>query len=511
MLYTPRKTFGMWDTWCFHHEGVHHLYYLHRTDPDITSDGVSLARSPDGVHWEEHGEILHKSSDAANMGSGAVWRAGGKFVMNFSEARGGVQSIFFAVSDDLVRWTRLGDEHRFDPDPRWYKTGADGRWDNLWAIPRADGSFIGYFAAKPAGGPMDVPESVGCATSRDGLRWQAAPPPVLTWGDWGPLKTHEVGAVEKIGDRYWMLMGGIESALGSRGSAGWAKEDIGMFLYSADRPDGPFRAEPASWRFLTGPCDRFLMTYFARFYPVPGRTLVCHHSIEPPLPGRFLVFAPSYMAPLKEAFPTPDGRLLPCYWAGNDQLKGTSLPMNMAGVASWPAEAGACEARGGDGVLELAQPNAAGVVVMRTGFDLEAGAVIEGAIEVRTLRKPWASAGILIETAPDKDDLPGSDLKGTAILMETRGCVEIGTLLAAFAEDPFLTRIERLDLKPFEFTAGRSHRFRLLLRRRFLEFYLDDVLVQCFTMSGKPTGRIGWVVESGRAVFSDVKAWRMTL
>jgi hypothetical protein len=30
-------------------------------------------------------------------------------------------------------------------------------------------------------------------------------------------------------------------------------------------------------------------------------------------------------------------------------------------------------------------------------------------------------------------------------------------------------------------------------------------------MSGTPTGRIGWVVESGQAIFSELKAWRMSL
>jgi len=74
MLFTPSTTCGMWDTWCFFHKGIHHLFYLHRTRPDITSDGISLAISNDGVHWKEIGEILHKAEDAENMGSGSVWR-----------------------------------------------------------------------------------------------------------------------------------------------------------------------------------------------------------------------------------------------------------------------------------------------------------------------------------------------------------------------------------------------------------------------------------------------------
>ena len=175
----------------------------------------------------------------------------------------------------------------------------------------------------------DVPESVGCATSRDGLHWEAAPPPVLTWGDWGPLKTHEVGSVERIGDRYWMLLGSLENALGSRSSAGWTKEEIGMFAYSAESAEGPLRGRAHVLAFSHRACDRFLMTYFS-VSPVPGRVLVSHHSIEPPLPGKFLVFAPAYMAPLKEAVLTADWRLVLGYWAGNDALKGKSLAMDFA-------------------------------------------------------------------------------------------------------------------------------------------------------------------------------------
>jgi hypothetical protein len=317
--------------------------------------------------------------------------------------------------------------------------------------------------------------------------------------------------VEKIGDRYWMLMGALENVLGMRASAGWMKEDIGMFLYSASAPEGPFRVEPDCWRFLTGPADRPLMTYFARFYPIPGRMLVCHHSIEPPLPGKFLVFAPSFMAPLKEAVLRPDGRLLPGYWQGNEALKGPALDVNFSDTVHWPDGVGACDAKSGARSLELTQPNASGAMMPNKRFNLETGVIIEGRVEIRTLRKPWAAAGLVIEAERNPEDLPGSDLKGAVVLLETRGCVEIGTLLAAFPEDPFLTRIERVDLKPFDVRAGNKRHFRLLLRNRFFEFYLDDVLVQCFTMSGTPTGRIGWVVESGQAIFSELKAWRMSL
>ena len=47
------------------------------------------------------------------MGTGSTWRSpdfaqDGKFYLNFSEWRGPRQTIFFAESQDLLSWTRLG-------------------------------------------------------------------------------------------------------------------------------------------------------------------------------------------------------------------------------------------------------------------------------------------------------------------------------------------------------------------------------------------------------------------
>ena len=56
--------------------------------------------------------------------------------MNFCERRKGVQAIFFAESQDLINWKRLGDEYRCDPDPQWYDDTPTGRWDCISVLPR---------------------------------------------------------------------------------------------------------------------------------------------------------------------------------------------------------------------------------------------------------------------------------------------------------------------------------------------------------------------------------------
>lgn len=78
--------------------------------------------------------------------------------MNFSEWKGLRQTIFFAASDDLVHWDRLGSEYEFVPDERWYEDR--GRWDCIWTIPRPDGGLYGYWTASPkpeTGEPAEEP------------------------------------------------------------------------------------------------------------------------------------------------------------------------------------------------------------------------------------------------------------------------------------------------------------------------------------------------------------------
>jgi hypothetical protein len=54
-----------------------------------------------------------------------------------------------------------------------------------------------------------------------------------------------------------------------------------------------------------------------------------------------------------------------------------------------------------------------------------------------------------------------------------------------------------------EMTFGKPAAFRLLLKHSLLEFYLDDVLIECFSLPGNATGRIGFI---GTA--TDLKAWQ---
>ena len=493
MIYRPKKVAEMWDTWLYFHEGTHYLFYLHKSDGDKW-DGMSVATSKDGVHYDEVGPIISKRGDATWLGTGSVWEADGRFVLNFSESRDGVQAIFFAESDDLVHWRRLGDELRSDPDPRWYDDSRSGRWDCIWSISKPTGSGLyGYLTARPwSKTPGMRFESVGMVESDNGFNWRAVAPPPIEWGDWTPMNLGEVGAIEKINERYFLMLGYGECALGNR----WAWNDLnnktgGMFCFVSDAPEGPFRPDKEAYRLLNSNG-----TYFSRFYRTPNEVLVNHHSFEQEGGTKNV-----WMAPLKRAVVDDAGHLRLGYWDGNERLKGDDI-LNDLSLASrlYPTlDPGTWTATPNRLIVD--EPVAGGITILGASFEPSHGVILEADITIVPSDRPWSGIGLLVEEQSKQGDGAGS---GTAILMQTRGRSDIGTVQNA-NRGSFAPH-QRIDVG---IAGAVRHSVRLLLRRKMIECYLDDMLLLCHSVEHMPSGRLGLVHEAGRAVFENVRTWEM--
>ena len=249
------QTGNMWDVWLCHHENKYYLYSLCASGSGPGNpvwDNFSLATSTDGVNWTEEGPVLTWDAGATWMGTGSVWRnpvsgAGPLFQINYSLWVGERQTIFFAQSDDLLHWTKCGKAHEFVQDERWYE--RNGRWDCIWTLARPGGGMYGYWTATPK---PETGGQFGFGETLDGITWQALEPPRVNG-----VGSGEVGAIEKVGQRYVMLFG-------TNGH---------METLVADRPQGPFNVQTHNRIVLGG------HTYFARFFQSPSGLLVCHHSI----------------------------------------------------------------------------------------------------------------------------------------------------------------------------------------------------------------------------------------
>ncbi len=432
-----RRTGNMWDTWLFWHEGTNYLYYLARSRGQW--DNISMATSPDGAHWQELGRVLSKGRGVTWMGTGSTWRSptferDATFIMNFSEWKGPRQTIFFAQSKDLLHWTRLGNEYEFVQDERWYE--PNGRWDCIWTLPRPGGGLYGYWTATPK---PETRGKFGFGETLDGINWKALSPPEVSGVGEG-----EVGAIEKLGDKYYLMFG-----TGGQ-----------MVTLLADQPAGPFRPASKNFHLLAG------HTYFSRFYRTPEGVLVNHHSIA--RDGQV------YFGTLKATRIDPDGALRLAWWPGNEALKRR------------PAE---------PMVLPSARPGGSSVTMLDRMLDTSTGVILEG-----TLKLPPSTnappVGLFLQL---RDEL------GAAILVLPGGLTEFGPMRPDGSGFQGEHRADR------EWKFGPTARFRLLLRGTLLEFYLDDLLMQCYSLTQPATGRIGLISAGNADAFAELQTCTVKL
>ena len=476
MFYTPTRVPGMGDQWLYYHEGVHYLFHLYE-QPAGQLYGVYLATSKDGGHFEEMGPVIEKKAGADWLGSGSVWQAGGKCIMNFSESRGRVQSISFAESTDLIHWQRLGDEYASNPDSRWYEVG---RWDCIWAMSRKEGGFWGYLSANPwrrsDAHPVGLTcRSTGMLESDDGIRWRAVTPPIFEWGKTPEMENFEVGAVRQFKDKYYLM---AQTWGPYEGGSYLGATAPGMYTFIGDTPRGPFRPDAQAFRLLGNTRNR--STHFLRFYELPNEVLVNHFL--------FTRSWKAWLAPLKKAAVDDQGHLRLEYWRGNEAMKGNSLavaPLSR-GATSDSKKAVRLTVDGSGGIAALP---------LDGQFDIVNGVVLEGTLEIQTAGQTPGRCGIYIEEATGQ---------GTAVMAGTDGQSQVGALKLAEPKS-----FEPDDFVDAGITPRRQHTFRLLTRQYMLEFYLDDRLIQCYSIPEHTTGRMGFVAQGGRAVVGNLKAWEM--
>ena len=440
-----------WDTWMFYNEGTFYLFYL--ITEYSPGEGFGLATSPDGVTWTDHGWAIKASEKMVTyLGTGAVWKSpdydsSGRFICNYSEWRveedgRQTQNIFFAWSEDLMNWTKFGDDHIFTVDTRYYE--QHGRWDCIFPLPRPHGGYYGYWTATPKDHV-----GFGFGQSEDGVHWEALPSPELIWEGADPPRSMEAGAVAEFNGKYYAIVG-----QGSRT----------MKTMIADNPAGPFTVAPANYALLENSGDH-KHTYFARFLRTPDNILVNHHAVT-----RFQLETGRdicYWAPLKRAFVDDAGTLWFGYWQGNEALKKNLLPAHFSGST--------------DGRIHMAA----------TEVDTDGGVVIEGQITLPAASQPETEwPGLYIEYKAGQ---------GSYIQVGPAGVTHFGLTAQGGGTS------EREDVMARAWPFGASVRFRTLLKASVMEFYLDDLLIQSYSLPAAATGRIDLLNPANG--IAEVQVW----
>ena len=432
MIFRSEMVSKTWDTWMYFHEGTYHLYYL--TSEQGAGDGFGVATSSDGIDWHDYGRVLGPSDKMVTyLGMGSVWKdpnfeESRRFLCNYSEWRLEAGS---PVQNILFAWSNdLIHWHKFG-DELMFK--IDERF-YLKVKPDPRGSWEWprwdsiCVIPRPAGGYYGY--------------WTATPQNALGFGfgessdglHWQALEPPQI-TWGSLPEMYFIEVGGahqIEQRYYCM-AGDYADTHWGMYCLVSDKPSGPFRPAAKNFELLRN--QSRMHVYFSRFLDTPGEVLVNHHALAKGRP--FDAHLETYFSPLKKAS-LIDGNLYMTWWPGNDRLKHTRM-----------------ERSGSEG--------------QSLTFDPRIGIVVEGTL-----------------------DLPGSlhisnrDRAGTSILVNTEGVTEIGP--QAQAETVFVCQ-ERVDREvPF----GAHPQFRLLLNYTMLEFYLDDLLIECYTMESTADGMISF-------------------
>ena len=120
------------------------------------------------------------------------------------------------------------------------------------------------------------------------------------------------------------------------------------------------------------------------------------------------------------------------------------------------------------------------------------GLILEGTLKLPTT---GAATPVGLFLAQGKES-------GTAILVHAGGVTEFGPMRPDGAGFKAEHRVDR------EWKFGETARFRLLLKGSLTEFYLDDLLMQCYSLPQEATGQIGLLEARDPDALSGLQAWR---
>lgn len=471
MIYKP-KTGSMWDPSVIWHDGRYYAFMMYNRDGNNGLDAghCFLASSEDGAHWKDEGIVNEERERerGCKFFKCFVGKCSDRFIMDHGVARPEGQDVLrFYESRNLKNWEYLFSS---EPDPRWY---TRGRWDHMYILSKEEGNpSAGYYGYPVANANPEMPRGVGMMQSPDGLTWEVLPPAKVEWGDISPLD-FEWGGCERIGGKYYLI----------GGTGGYVSNGYAMYVFIADDPKGPFRPDPEAYRLCGSSTNN--VSWLAVWCRgkneilISNYTSIEHGNLSP------------WMLPMRKPVVDANGHLRLTWWSANELLKEKPISLAKTSVNLNTSKA--------DSDYQITW--------LDTTFDLQKGAILEGTVNASTVNS-GCTAGFVFDEGNGGSmaiqlDIGAPDQRETHIGKLRKGTDGTFEFVSEDVTGKYCATVTGIE-------NCKEHTFRLLVRLSVFELYIDDLLMQTYIY--KPSGgKVGFLSRNAEVVFSDLKAWSMSL
>ncbi len=307
MFYLPNRG-GMWDPSVLWYRGAYYMLCMHGEE-NGPWDGMWLAKSDDGVHWEDIGRVLTDERGVCKMFVHEVLGQNKLFV-NYGSFSNGADNdtLRYCISSDFINWEEIGESN---PDSKWYN--SSGRWDHMYVMNDSEsGKYFGYVVATPK---SELSRSWGLLESGDGINFTQCEPPVIEWGDIPPIDMLEGGGCEKIGDTYYYIGGYV----------GYARSwGYGLYTFTSKDPRGPFKPDTEAFRlcgFSSLPGRVFIQNLACFVRGRDGELLISNAADAG---GRYQI----WLLPMRAVKIDENNHLRLAYWDGNKAAYGKEIQLS---------------------------------------------------------------------------------------------------------------------------------------------------------------------------------------
>jgi len=462
MLYKPQKG-KMKDDCMIYENGTYFLFSMYHKENSDKFNNVWLARSNDGVHFEDYGCVIEDFSNY--IWAMKVYRGEDAFYMNSGSfnAEGKQTVLKFWRSEDLLHWEYKPELDIESPDA----VDSETRLDCMNVV-KHNGKYYGYATGQ-----------YGYLKSDDGAHWKAYPSNICykPFPEYNKaLGGFEVSDCIELDDKFYMFCGGF----GHLGMNGY-----GVYVYESHKPEGPFKPCLPNYR-INGTSKRWV-NIWERFFEKDGQYLAHNYMYD----GYSYENGNVWLPPVKKLSKDDNGLFLK-WWDGNNRLYGSKYKEK----ADLRAENSDC------GVFD-SDENSYGISEI---VEIKPESVVELTLELQKNEFTAYSAGGVY--------LSEKDNSGTAIIFDTFGKCEI-----SYIKD------EKLILKddiigfgsaaPYWLESGMKYNIRLLIKNGVFEIYVNDRYLQTLNtthfkdIEGESIRGIGCISSRRKCVLSDIKIYEM--